>query len=356
MSLVLAHQYVGILQALAHRLHDERQQPATRGSNKQRQLPTAPITHRLPQPRGQYASNCHAMSSLPHTPSIAAAMQHADKMPWHVSWQVNERNTVWLPNDSGLRLKLNLAADILQYTAEEAKDKTEALFILVPGIERSMHVLTPEQVASVLSDLVSVGEVMLALRCLLPDADIASIVSKAPQILLADAGTLPVHAQKLAEAFPAWQPSVAQLLTAVPSLLCQTLDELDAHLQSLQQLRQQHTDVSLDAMLMSYPPLLKRMGDLPAVCADVHAARELLGQHEHDVLIKRYPQLLAYYGVAKGGVVASLGHVSSLFFVKGSELCQLLMHDPFLLDGCQPTSATLGPSAMLDPTTGSMRD
>lgn len=94
--------------------------------------------------------------------------------PWGIGWQMNERFISWNSQHKDTLL-LKILSRELSLSEEETIDRLEALFVLLPPMQRRISTMGEARVVALLNSLDSVMQALLHLRRELDDCDVAEV-------------------------------------------------------------------------------------------------------------------------------------------------------------------------------------
>jgi len=135
------------------------------------------------------------------TATAAAAAAHGNNgpiAPWAMTFDLRERETEWTEANQA-RLVALTAAQQLGMPFNEMEERLDRLALLLPDIGTRLASLRPALVAPLVRDLEQLPGRMIALRALLPGANISALVASAPQVLLRTESELTTAVAKLKE-------------------------------------------------------------------------------------------------------------------------------------------------------------
>ncbi|WIA20357.1 hypothetical protein OEZ85_006188 [Tetradesmus obliquus] len=105
--------------------------------------------------------------------------------PWSLTFDLRERDTEW-SDANKCRLVALVAAQQLAIPMADMEQRLEALMLLLPDLAGTIFKLQPGLLAGLTSDLAVTSSRLLALRELLPAANVSRVVAERPQLLLQD--------------------------------------------------------------------------------------------------------------------------------------------------------------------------
>ncbi|KAI8473756.1 MAG: hypothetical protein J3K34DRAFT_164915 [Monoraphidium minutum] len=124
-----------------------------------------------------------ARCAVPADASGGASAAERVPAPWNLTFDLRERETEWTEANQARLVALTAAQELgLPFPAMEAR--LDALAGLLPDVGARIAGLRPALVAPLVRDLEQLPGRLIALRELLPGANISALVAGAPQILL----------------------------------------------------------------------------------------------------------------------------------------------------------------------------
>eukprot|EP00775_Hariotina_reticulata_P005263 gene5263-5498_t len=152
--------------------------------------------------------------------------------PWSLTFDLRERETDWTEANKA-RLVAIVAAQQLSLPTSEMEQRLDDLMLLLPDLAGKVPKLPPQLVAGLTADLAVTSRRLLALKQLLPAANISWLVSERPQLLLQESAELVAavealkqllqleHVDKLVEAQPLFlvTPCVEQVMQEISRLM-----------------------------------------------------------------------------------------------------------------------------------------
>lgn len=170
-----------------------------------------------------------AQAQLPTRNATQAASSWRD-IPWKVSWQVNERNTVWTAYDKG-SLVQHLAQQLSGLDEQEWKGRMDEVLSVLPDLQRAMHALKPDIVVSVVSTqgAGAIAQKMIELKAEMRNTNVGMLLLLHPPLLVMPAAELisgyhnaqKVLGQEVAEGVLQFYPALIR-----PEVLASALSEL----------------------------------------------------------------------------------------------------------------------------------
>lgn len=103
--------------------------------------------------------------------------------PWNFAYIHRERTSVWTDDNKARLIKL-IASNSLAIPLRELEYRVFELTLLVPDLAKRLHTLQPTTLATLLTDTTAVASCVIALRHVLPTANIGAMVARQPDILL----------------------------------------------------------------------------------------------------------------------------------------------------------------------------
>eukprot|EP00878_Enallax_costatus_P007271 GHUV01007617.1.p1 GENE.GHUV01007617.1~~GHUV01007617.1.p1 ORF type:complete len:336 (+),score=49.15 GHUV01007617.1:280-1287(+) len=179
--------------------------------------------------------------------------------PWAVGWQMRERNILW--NDElKLRVVKHIASQELGIEDEELDSRLQTLCILVPDYASRLSKGSPQQLALLARNTHLIGQRLLRLREILPQADISYLVSSRLSLLLEE--DLDVIAG-----------SVARLRVLLPQVLVDKFVEAHPQVLDVQDFERAIEDAEL---MMPQLDLTKTLRNNPHLVLGLQKGRHLI--------------------------------------------------------------------------------
>eukprot|EP00210_Caulerpa_lentillifera_P000947 g917.t1 len=150
-------------------------------------------------------------------PKSSPSQSMAVKPPWELSWQMNERNVQWI-DDLKIRFIKRIAAHEMKLTDEQFDQKLNLLSNLLPGVNSRIAKMPPKLIAQLIINSHSLGERLLELKLIFPQADVANLVSSRPTLVLTESlQDIQSAADRLHELLP--NSNVDHMVEQYPMLL-----------------------------------------------------------------------------------------------------------------------------------------
>uniref|UniRef100_A0A061RH13 Uncharacterized protein n=1 Tax=Tetraselmis sp. GSL018 TaxID=582737 RepID=A0A061RH13_9CHLO len=118
--------------------------------------------------------------------------------PWNLFFDLRERETEWSEGNQE-RLVVAFAAEELEISPAEVTRRLQELTVLLPDISLRLHKLRPSIVATLIRDTKDVARRLVRLKATFPKANLDTVVSAEPQILLRDPSEVEREAAEVAD-------------------------------------------------------------------------------------------------------------------------------------------------------------
>jgi len=105
-------------------------------------------------------------------------------------------------DDGKMKFAVMVVSDELEISEEEVQKKLDALLALVPGLRTRLSDIKVADLARLLARVPDVGAKMVALKSILPECDLAKLVSARPSLLLEDVDGVKAQIAEFREALP----------------------------------------------------------------------------------------------------------------------------------------------------------
>lgn len=191
-----------------------------------RQAKSADSFQSLIRPRPRVAQSWGARRSQQERPIHVLVSER--EPPWAMTFDLRERETEWTQENKA-RLVTLFASHELGCDIEGVQERMQDLVQVLPDLSKKVHHMKPGLLAALLRDTHVVAERAVRLKELLPHTNVSAMAAKQPELLLQEADAIILQVKQLRTQLGS--DKIDKIVEEYPSLLDaelvqETLDEL----------------------------------------------------------------------------------------------------------------------------------